>query len=135
MRKTLLITDDAEQENEDLDDFLPAADHDAEDFEDDNDEPNTESMDPLNPQSILSTPPSCHITPPSSRNTPKPILKVLIFKLQHSSEILRSLKTEISFTYNHAFVDFFRFMIAQMQAKSQHRVKRCAFIWSPKSMP
>ena len=67
-----MITDDGEQENEDLDDFLPAADHDAEDFEDDNDEVNNESMDPLQQSSL----PSCHTTPPSNRNTPKPILKV-----------------------------------------------------------
>lgn len=64
-----LITDDAEQDNEDLDDFLPAADNDAEDFEDDADEGTCDSKDLLAFQSSPSTPSNRH-------SAPKPILKV-----------------------------------------------------------
>ncbi|XP_034240843.1 uncharacterized protein LOC117645056 [Thrips palmi] len=68
VRKSL-ITNDNEQENEDLDDFLPVADNDAEDFEDDAEEGINDRLGAFQSQSASTT--------PSSKNsTPKPILKL-----------------------------------------------------------
>lgn len=66
-----IIMEDADQENEDLDDFLPVADNDAEDFEDDAEEATCDSMEVFQSQSAPST-------PPCKQNAPKPILKVLL---------------------------------------------------------
>ncbi|XP_026275232.1 centrosome-associated zinc finger protein CP190 [Frankliniella occidentalis] len=67
VRKTLL-SDDTEQENEDLDDFLPVADNDA-DYEEEGEDMTNETGDLLNSQSLPST-------PSNKQNNPKPILKV-----------------------------------------------------------
>lgn len=68
VRKSL-VTEETEQENEDLDDFLPVADNDAEDFEYDAEEGGHDPLDPYHSQSAPTT-------PSSKGGTPKPILKL-----------------------------------------------------------
>ncbi|KAK3930800.1 Centrosome-associated zinc finger protein CP190 [Frankliniella fusca] len=79
VRKSLL-TDEPEQENEDLDDFLPVADNDA-DYEEDGEDALNEVGGDSNRS--LSQP----STPANRQNNPKPILKVQAHDSPDSKEI------------------------------------------------
>lgn len=63
-----LNTEDGDQENEDLDDFLPTADIDGEDYDDDAEDVGNDTGGLIASHSLPST--------PSNQNAPKPILKV-----------------------------------------------------------